>query len=323
MIKYNIEINDEVKTIEVKDKQLILVLQGCPASGKSTFAKKLEEASKKKRINRYKFLTVCRDDIRVALGIKVSDFSREDEVTIEQIRQARQILDDGYSLIVADTNLNPKYVQPWYDMSFEYGIDFEKCLLYIPYWDAIKRDKTREVTVGRRVVERFYRTYFPERLREDLTDKRKINESFDPSNLNCIICDLDGTLALHQGRTPYQWEYIHTDKMDIRMARLINEFAKHNVLIIFLTGRPENVREATEKWLNESFEHYKMDVKYNLIMRPITDIRKGAITKKDLYEKFIESHRYNTLCVFEDSNTCTEMWRSLGLLTCQVANGEY
>ena len=44
---------------------------------------------------------------------------------------------------------------------------------------------------------------------------------------------------------------------------------------------------------------------------------------KDLYEKLIAMYGYNTLCVFEDSNSCTEMWRSLGLLTCQVANGEY
>ena len=42
-------------------------------------------------------------------------------------------------------------------------------------------------------------------------------------------------------------------------------------------------------------------------------------TLKDLYEKLIAEHGYNILCVFEDSISCTEMWRSLGLLTCQVA----
>ena len=33
--------------------------------------------------------------------------------------------------------------------------------------------------------------------------------------------------------------------------------------------------------------------------------------------------KYNTLCVFEDSNKCVNMWRELGVLTCQVANGDY
>ena len=40
------------------------------------------------------------------------------------------------------------------------------------------------------------------------------------------------------------------------------------------------------------------------------------------WEKEIKNE-YNTLCVFEDSNKCVDMWRDLGILTCQVANGDY
>ena len=29
------------------------------------------------------------------------------------------------------------------------------------------------------------------------------------------------------------------------------------------------------------------------------------------------------VCVFEDSNKCVAMWRSEGLLTCQVENSDY
>ena len=57
-------------------------------------------------------------------------------------------------------------------------------------------------------------------------------------------------------------------------------------------------------------------------MRPLNEYRSGEIVKKELWEKYVEPY-YNTLCVFEDSNKCVDMWRDLGLLTCQVANGDY
>ena len=57
-------------------------------------------------------------------------------------------------------------------------------------------------------------------------------------------------------------------------------------------------------------------------MRPVNDSRSGEIVKKELWEKYIEPY-CNTICVFEDSNKCVNMWRELGLLTCQVANGDY
>ena len=324
---YNIEINGEVKTVEVNDKQVILLLQGCPAAGKSTFAEKLFQASKEYggnfETNKYTFVIVCRDNIRTTLGINQRDFSREAEVSKIEMYQAREILDMGYSLIVADTNLNPKFHKDWEDLANEYKAELQKLLLYIPYWEAVKRDKVREKKVGHKAIEQFYKRYFPEEFRDSMTDKRVINESYNIMQEDCVICDLDGTIALHMGRTPYEWDKIPTDKMDIRMARILKMYYDSGVHIVFLTGRPEHVYVATMDWLNNSFEALGIDLNYELIMRDEKDNRKGAITKKDLYEKFIAEHNYNTICVFEDSISCTEMWRSLGLLTCQVANGEY
>lgn len=326
-MKYEIEINNEVKTVEVKDKQVILLLQGCPASGKSTFAEKLFQASNSRDgliyNNRFKFNTVCRDDIRAAKGIDQRDFSREIEVTDEEMAQAREILDLGYSLIVADTNLNPRYFHIWEELAGEYDAELQKLLIYIPYWEAVKRDKARDRHVGHKAIERFYRQYFPDRLKDELTDKRIINESYNTMREDCVICDLDGTIALHMGRSPYEWNKIPTDKMDVRMARILKMYYDNGVNIIFLSGRPEHVYATTMEWLDKSFEELGIDLNYQLILRSETDNRKGALTKKDLYEKLIAEHGYNTLCVFEDSISCTEMWRSLGLLTCQVANGEY
>ena len=325
-MKYEIEINGEIKTVEVKDKQVILLLQGCPASGKSTFAEKLFQASKDHEgtfeDHKNKFVIVCRDDIRAAKGIDQRDFSRELEVSVEQMRQVHESLGLGYSVIIADTNLNPKYFPIWDKLAKEYNAEVQKLLIYIPYWEAVKRDKARDRHVGHKAIEHFYKLYFPEKLKEELTDKRIINEFVDYSKDDCIICDLDGTIALHRGRSPYEWDKIPTDKMDPRMARIINRYFNDGVKIIFLTGRPEYVRESTEEWIKKSFDNLNMRIACTLIMRDDKDNRKGAISKQELYEKYVKD-RYNVLCVFEDSNSCVQMWRSLGLLTCQVANGDY
>ena len=263
-MKYEIEINNELKTVEVKDKQVILLLQGCPASGKSTFAEKLFQVSKEhdgsRGINRFKFVIVCRDDIRAAKGIKQTDFSRENEVTDIEMSQAREILDLGYSLIVADTNLNPRYFHIWEELAEEYDAELQKLLLYIPYWEAVKRDKVRDRHVGHRAIERFYRQYFPDRLIDELTDKRIINESFNITHEDCVICDLDGTIALHQGRSPYEWDKIPTDKMDPRLARILMMYFDSGVNIIFLSGRPEHVYATTMEWLDTSFKKLGIDL---------------------------------------------------------------
>lgn len=126
------------------------------------------------------------------------------------------------------------------------------------------------------------------------------------------------TVSLHKGRLPYDWNKIPTDGMDPRMGKLIEQFNLQNIKIIFLTGRPESSRILTDEWLKKHIP----DINYILLMRDSSDFRSGEISKRELWEKNIESH-YNTLCVFEDSNKCVNMWRDLGLLTCQVANGNY
>ena len=41
-------------------------------------------------------------------------------------------------------------------------------------------------------------------------------------------------------------------------------------------------------------------------MRSASDFRSGEIVKAEIWEKEVAS-KYNTLCVFEDSNKCVDM----------------
>ena len=105
---------------------------------------------------------------------------------------------------------------------------------------------------------------------------------------------------------------------DLGMQNLIEKFNLQAIKIIFLTGRPNSVRELTNKWLHDNFP----TINYTLLMRDSSDMRSGEIVKKEIWEKEIKNE-YNTLCIFEDSNKCVDMWRDLGILTCQIANGDY
>lgn len=123
---------------------------------------------------------------------------------------------------------------------------------------------------------------------------------------------------MHQNRLPYDWDKIPTDKCDPRMQKMIEQFNLQAIKIIFLTGRPETARPLTEEWLKKNVP----SINYTLLMRSSSDFRSGEIVKSEIWEKEINP-KYNTLCVFEDSNKCVDMWRELGILTCQVANGDY
>ena len=86
-------------------------------------------------------------------------------------------------------------------------------------------------------------------------------------------------------------------------------------MIIFITGReqtPES-KQHTINWLNKYFG----GPAYFLIMRDEGDRRSSDVVKKEIYEKYIKGN-YNVLGIYEDSNKCVKMWRSLGLPCYQV-----
>lgn len=135
-------------------------------------------------------------------------------------------------------------------------------------------------------------------------------DNFTPTLPTCYIVDIDGTVALINGRSPYDTEKCSTDKVNLPVARLIDTFMdgdlhnKHH--LVYLTGRPEEFREVTEKWLkdNELWHNGKTV----LLMRPQKDRRPDPVIKKELYDEHILG-KYNVDVVFEDRDRNVEMFR--------------
>lgn len=287
----------------------IIVLQGPPASGKSTYARELAQAGTP-------YVIVNRDSIREARG-EYWIPEQEDYISDMEEYGVRSAIKRKLIPIIDATNLNPKTIAKWENLAKELNCEIEYKKFYIPFKEAVERDSKRERSVGKKTLKHFYKKYFYEKFVEEIGyDNRKILlPTFKP---NCVVFDLDGTVCLHQGRLPYDWDKIPTDMCDLRMQNLIEKLNLQAIKIIFLTGRPNSARELTNQWLHSNFP----TINYTLLMRDSSDMRSGEIVKKEIWEKEIKNE-YNTLCVFEDSNKCVDMWRDLGILTCQVANGDY
>ena len=139
-----------------------------------------------------------------------------------------------------------------------------------------------------------------------------------------FIFDIDGTLSdcshrLHfiQQKTP-DWDAFY--------SQCLNDAPKEDVCrvcrelsypVIYITGRTQNVRMETDKWLVYNDLPHGM-----LFMRASGDHRPDYELKKEIYEKHIKD-RYDVIGVFEDRDQVVKMWRSLGLTCFQVADGSY
>ena len=69
--------------------------------------------------------------------------------------------------------------------------------------------------------------------------------------------------------------------------------------------------------------HFINGVKFiDLLMRKDNDDRKDSIVKKEIYDNEILG-KYNVLFVLDDRDQVVKLWRSLGLVCLQVANGDF
>tara|TARA_R100001443_G_scaffold17258_1_gene27725 strand:+ start:2838 stop:3311 length:474 start_codon:yes stop_codon:yes gene_type:complete len=152
----------------------------------------------------------------------------------------------------------------------------------------------------------------------------------------CIICDIDGTVALMKGkRTPFEYHKAYNDEpnvpvIDVLLAT-VRYYAKiHDepIYVVFTSAREnvtfeehqfKNVAELTKAWVNQ----YVGESEFNqFVFRNEGDYRKDAFVKFEIGKEIME--RYNVLCVFDDRNQVVDMWRNgLGLTCFQVADGNF
>ena len=284
------------------------MLKGLPASGKSTWAKEQVRLSKgkTKRVNK--------DDLRAM--IDDGEWSKDNEKFILSVRDSVIVdaLFQHKDVIVDDTNLAPKHEKDLRHIASELDAEFEVKWFDTPLAECIRRDMLRPNPVGKKVIRRFY---------EQIKDLYEPKIEHDPNKPDCIIVDIDGTLAHMNGRSPYDYTKVDTDVVDpvvadiVRRYRTVDIMEENQLYVIIVSGRDDSCRDVTRKWLEDNYIPYD-----ELHMRKTDDDRDDRIVKKEIFDAWIKD-RYNVKFVLDDRNRVVEMWRSLGLKVLQVGEGDF
>lgn len=283
----------------------IIILKGLPASGKSTKAEELLKQGNTVRLNR--------DLLRKMLHC--DKWSGKNEgLTKDAARLiTKHFLSSGTNVIIDDTNLNPGTIQSWVNLAKEIESKIEYVdLTDVPIKECLKRDFERKNSVGQHVIIGMAMQYL------DYLKGEKV-----------VICDLDGTLCNISHRLHFvkdvekkDWKSFHEAlqndslRKDVfeRMLKILKE---HNAKLIFVSGRPEDYREATQNWL-DSFFPFTSDYEV-LFMRPKNDKREDTVVKSEIFDRYLKN--LDIVKIFDDRPSIVRMWREKGLDVEDVGSG--
>jgi predicted kinase len=276
----------------------LILTKGLPASGKTTWAKEY--------IHKYpQTANICKDDLRWQLA---ATNKREKRIIKVRDLLTEHYLGEGYSVIWSDTNLNPLHHHRAKELADKYGAELTiEDFTHISLAECIKRDLVRPNSVGQTAIEQMYYDYL---------DRPNTPPVYDPQLPDCYLVDVDGTLAHNISRSPFNWQKVGEDALDVGVANLVTQLVKDREILI-LSGRSSVCRDETIAWLAQH------QIKYtNLFMREETDSRPDEIIKQEIYVEQIRD-RYNVLGVIDDRPKVCRMWRKLGLSVFQVGNPDY
>ena len=299
-------------------RPIVHMLTGLPASGKSTHAKTLDAV----RFNL--------DDMREMHGFGLSNndkWAKDKEEAVKEalIRGVIATVDAGLDVVVDNTHLSPKFPRAIRDRMHGKATFKVHSFLDVPIEVCVERDANRAQSVGEAVILKLAKSSAGARKNGWVLDDDWMNLWPDakPARMNphapfAIVCDLDGTLALHVARGPYDTSKLETDALNMAVFETLFHYYMQGTKIILLSGRDEGeCREATVRWLKAHKVNYD-----HLFMRPAGDTRPDYVVKYELFKKHVEPDFYVTFCM-DDRDQCVALWRQLKLPTFQVNYGNF
>ena len=295
----------------------LLITRGLPASGKTTFARKLQP----------QVVRVNRDDLRRMLhGQRLFTQWAEGQVTHAQRAAVEALLRAHADVIVDDTNLRAKTVREWAELAARFHASFEvHDFTDVPLDECLRRDAGRpdDERVGEAGIRRMHQRYLAGKnlpLPVPYVDPGGPGVVYDPDPElpPVVLVDIDGTVALIDDRSPYDVTRVRFDLPNVPVIAAVRAMHAAGHEIVFCSGRTDDSREDTSTWLAEH-----VGVPYPaLFMRATGDQRRDSIVKQEIFDKEIRS-RYHVVGVFDDRQQVVRMWRALGLTVFQVAEGNF
>ena len=294
---------------------------GLPASGKSELACSL-----------YPALRFSMDDQRAMMGLTHDRWGREVENVVfdAMLAGALSAVKEGCDVVLDNTHLTPNWPRRYRKELNPFDVEWKvHDLTGVSVEECIARDALRANPVGEAVIRRLAGN-----LEKSRKDRWRLTEGWLRGpvypkplpyvpNLSCpiaYICDIDGTVAInggHRGHYDYD-ERVLQDEPNMPVIRTVQTLGAEHT-IVFVSGRGDDCRGATEQWLMDHFGFYAVPP---LFMRKSGDMRPDYVIKAELFDAHIRD-QYNVVGVFDDRRQVFEMWRSIGLTVFAVAEGDF
>ncbi len=300
----------------------LLILVGAPGSGKSTFARYFLRTEDN-------WIRVNRDDFRLMqFGDSLMIPFYEERISKMVEASVLTLLKSDTNVIIDATNTSLRTIQDMIHTYTEYA-DISFKVFDLPVDELVKRcDKRYEETgkfISKSVVERNVANLKHTLEKFDFTPiPRKVQVSTtsyatqDKNLPKAVICDLDGTLSLLNGRDPYNAATCDNDLLNEPVAAALKMAKQQGYQVILLSGREDKFREPTVRFLDKHQIGYDL-----LLMRTSNDFRKDNIIKRELFEGEIQG-KYFVEFLLDDRNQVVDMWRKDLHLPCfQVNYGDF
>lgn len=312
----------------------LTIMRGLPASGKTTLARLrvADDPARRARVNR--------DELRGMLhdGVYLGHETEGQVVDVEDWT-IRKLLKAQINVWCDDTNLSQKRVRTLAEIAVGEDAHWRVCdLTDVDVELCVLRDLARaekgQRAVGEVVIRSMHERYLKGRplplpapeLRASPAGEAYVAR---PGTPRAVVVDLDGTLCLHNGRSPYDESRVGEDRPNPAVVSAILAARASGLRVVFCSGRTEGCRVASERWIDEHlftdahWREYRDARPYDaLFMRAEGDTRKDSIVKRELFDEHIRD-RYDVAFVLDDRQQVVDMWRGLGLTVFQVAPGNF
>jgi hypothetical protein len=282
---------------------------------------------------------VNRDDIRTMLhnGRYVARTTErvgtEHAVTFVRDAMINTVLSRGRSVVCDDTNLPQRVVRGLQQLALLNKAEFEVWdMTDIDLGTCITRDADRGArggrSVGANVITDMHTRFIRGRSHPlplpDLRSSDLPGVNFTPyvapdSGVPTYLVDLDGTVAIMNGRSPYDETRVGEDLPNLDVIRVIRALDGAGYRVIYMSGRTDSCFVDTVEWIEEHVGVYGA-----LYMRRTGDTRRDSVVKAELFDEYIRhSAEVKVVGIFDDRKQVVEMWRALGLTVFQVAEGDF
>lgn len=300
---------------------VLVATRGLPASGKTTWARKwvAEAPTERHRVNK--------DDFRYMLNAGYFEKGITEKLMLDARDAAvSALLKDGIDVVCDDTNLPSDSLKRLVKLAETAGTDFEvEDFTDVSLDICLERNKVRAEHIDDDVITVMHDKFLKGKdlpLPIPAKKERSWPKPYtSPRGATlAFLCDIDGTIAKMNGRSPYDETRVIEDLPNTAVILLVHALIHKGYLPVFMSGRTRYCEDTTRLWI-----YQKLGLQagaFKLFMREVGDKRKDSEVKLELFNTYVR-YNYDIELALDDRDQVVKLWRDLGITCLQVDEGNF